>query len=167
MQANVVGPGTYQLSSYSISTVYPEDPDHARIEYYGTGYQVTAVPNAGATYDHSDWTFHRVWKYSTDGGSTWTILDDDDRQTTTVQTVMQPDLPASNSYIGDNRYIGFEGTRTDTNSGSNYIFMYEFTLQNVTLYFTGSHVPTHLIIRDDTTGKIMIGGAQNEILRDD
>lgn len=71
---------------------------------------------------------------------------------------MQPDLPESNSYIGDGHYIGFEGTRTDSNSGSTYIFMFEFTLQNVTIYFKSSHVPTHLIIRDDSTGKIMYGG---------
>lgn len=129
---------------------------------------MTAVPNAGATYDRSEWTFHLVWKDTFDGGETWNYLIDEDRHYTTWQTVMQPNLPESNSYMGDGRYLGYEGTRTDyTSSLPDTLFVFEFTLQSVTIYFKGSHVPTHLIIRDDTTGKIMIGGAQNKILRDD
>lgn len=65
---------------------------------------------------------------------------------------------ASSAYIA---YI------TYYNGGYNMVNRVKYSNITVTAHFKKSHIPTHLIIRDNTTGKIMRGGPNNKILRDD
>ena len=162
MTTSVIGQGTATITQQtSINYEMPSDwgPQY-KIVFVGTAYQVTAAPAQG-------WTFSR-WNV--------TCQQQPGSGTPTAHTHSSQSNPLdSNIYSGkiwaewaDEGYECwlFEGIVTQY---FNNIAQSSWTWSDVNAEatFVRSHIPTHLIIRDDATGKIVRGGTDNKILRDD
>lgn len=168
LNITIIGNGQVSQTSATVSIPYPDSSSWTKWAI-GTGYTLSAVPDPGWRFSKWEYEYmHRHEDKNQDG--TWTQTWDFHFSDWTVQNPYGPptfDFSDLDPYTGSSSGV-FDGRtfqRYNTTTWQQQRWTYHDW--SISCYFTQSHVPTHLIIRDDSTGKIMTGGTQNKILRDD
>ena len=157
MTTQTVGQGTVATTATAISMDLAPSQSVPGWNISGTAYTVTATPAAG-------WRLARIEA---------TVAVADYSGTTRPETTTYAASPAKSNIDpsmtwndwADDGYTArlFEGTVSYIPDPTTH---YTYSNLVITAYFEQT-THTHLVIRDDTTGKIMIGGSSAAILRDD
>ena len=173
------GSGTVANNSISSDT-FPEST-FEKTHYVGIECHLTATPAAGWAFDHWEWEYdyeRTVYSSGTTTSAHYSTVGAAAEDTPHIgdNPLNAPTGyaagPASGMSVGNPTWWPLELEMSHywrSSTADDWSLTYYTRLYNVsvTAVFVQSHVPTHLIIRDDTTGKIMRGGTANLILRDD
>jgi hypothetical protein len=167
LNITVIGNGQVAELSSAVSIAYPDSSSW--LEWaIGTGYQLSAIPDPGWAFSKWEAEYWRRHEDRNQDG-TWTQTWDVDENYSSLQNPHGPprwDFSHTDPYVlGSGPFEGRTFQRYNTTTWQQQ----RWTCHDwsISCYFRQTHIPTHLIIRDDATGTILRGGTQNKILRDD